>query len=408
MSHLFTRLLPATIALTCGLSSHAFAAETFTDMFKEGEAHINFRLRHEAVDQDGLEDSDATTIRTRLNFKTASLAGFSAFIEMDDVTEIGDVDYRTAPNDGTNAGTAIIADAQGTEVNQAYLAYNVNDTTIKYGRQRILLDNQRFVGGVGFRQNEQTYDGMSVSNESLADTKIFAAYITNVNRIFGEANGIGDHKQATVLFNAKYSGLDAGAFSAYSYLIDNETAAAYSSDTYGLRFTGKTGGFGYSLEYATQSDGADSTLSYSADYLLAEGSYKAGPVTLKAGYELMGADGTDGQFMTPFATLHKFQGWADKFLGAPIKGSGNITGGIEDIYASATTVVSGVKLSLVYHQLGSDDTTASGMDDLGSEIGFVVAKKVGPVDLNLKYSDYSADDFATDTNKLWLTAALSF
>lgn len=402
------KLLLTYIALTLGIPCPIYAAETFTDMLKEGEAKISFRIRHEAVDQDALERTDANTIKTRLSFKTDALKGFTAFIEVDDVTDFDSVDYRTAPNDAQNAGTAIIADQEGTEINQAYLAYAFSDTTVKYGRQRLLLDNQRFVGGVGFRQNEQTYDGASVTNKSLPNTKIFLAYITNVNRIFGENNPIGDHKQGTLLFNANYFGLKAGSFSAYSYLIDNKTVAVYSSDTYGLRFAGKTGIVGYALEYATQTDGADNPSNYSADYLLAEGSVKAGLVTLKAGYEVLGADGANGQFITPFATLHKFQGWTDKFLGAPIKGSGNIIGGIQDLYIAASTELSGVKLSLVYHQLASNDQAVSGISNLGSEIGFSVAKKVGPVALGLKYSDYSADEFSVDTNKLWLTAALAF
>ena len=40
------------------------------------------------------------------------------------------------------------------------------------------------------------------------------------------------------------------------------------------------------------------------------------------GYEVLGAD--DGaaltSFQTPLATLHKFQGWADKFLTTPPNG----------------------------------------------------------------------------------------
>ena len=382
-------LLAAAVAAT---SLPATAADSINEALKAGDVTLSLRSRFEQVDADGSDKQDLVSLKTRLTYKSAAYNGFSTLIEMDDVTHLSDFEGG-------------VADPEGTEVNQAYIQLVAGDTTVKYGRQRILLDNQRFVGGVGFRQNEQTYDGISITNKSLPDTTLFLANIDNVNRIFGEDSPIGDHENDTYLLNAKYTGLDAGALSVYAYLIDNDNATHFSTNTYGLRFAGKSGDLGYALEYATQSDAGDNAASYDADYILAEGSYKVGKVTLKAGYEVLGADGSDGQFITPLATLHKFQGWNDKFLGG---GTGNITGGIEDIYASAGTKIGGVKLSVVYHQLSSDDSSASGMDDLGSEYGLVVAKKFGPVGMSVKYSAYNADDYSVDTDKLWITAQAKF
>lgn len=386
--------LGVAVALVCGSAMSAFAEDTVTDALKNGDVNLSFRLRNEQADADGTDDADLTSLRTRLTYSSGAYEGFSTLIEMDDVTHIGDDDDAVS-----------ITDPEGTEINQAYLSYTYGGTTAKYGRQRILLDNQRFVGGVGFRQNEQTYDGFSVSNKSLPDTDIFLAYVYNVNRIFGEDDPRGDNKNDTYLLNAKYSGFSFGSFTGYAYLIDNEDVASFSTDTYGVRFAGETGGFGYALEYATQSDADNNPANYDADYMLAEGSYKIGGIKLLAGYELLGADGTDGQFITPLATLHKFQGWDDKFLGG---GSGNILGGIQDMYVSASTDLAGFKMMLVYHDMDSDDSSASGMDDLGTELGFSVGKAFGPVTVSVKYSDYSADDFSTDTDKLWLTAEASF
>ncbi|MBB5213143.1 alginate export family protein [Microbulbifer hydrolyticus] len=371
--------------------TEAPAVTSVGDALAQGEATLSFRARTEMVDVDG-NDVDLTSVKTRLTFASAAYEGFSTLIEMDDVTHITEFEGG-------------VGDPEGTEVNQAYLAYTTGATTFKYGRQRILLDNQRFVGGVGFRQNEQTYDGFSASNTSLEDTTLFLARIRNVNRIFGEDSPVGDHTNDTYLLNAKYTGLSAGALIGYAYLIDNEDAAAFSTDTYGVRFAGSKSDLSYALEYATQSAAANNPANYDADYVLAEGSYKLGTITLAAGYELLGADGADGQFITPLATLHKFQGWSDKFLGG---GTGNIAGGIEDVYLTAGTSLGGVKLALNYHQLSSDDSSVSGMDKLGSEAGFLVAGKLAGVNLSMKYSSYSADDFSVDTNKLWLTAAAQF
>lgn len=365
---------------------------SFSDALTQGDVTLGFRARTEMVDTANSDALDLTSLLTRLTYSSASYQGFSTLIEMDDVTHITEFEGG-------------VADAESTEVNQAYLAYTTGATTFKYGRQRILLDNQRFVGGVGFRQNEQTYDGISVSDASIADTNLFLAHIHNVNRIFGEDSPAGDHSSDTYLLNAKYSGFSAGTLSGYAYLLDNEDAAVFSTDTYGLRFTGSQAALSYTLEYATQSSAANNPADYDADYLLAEASYKLGPVSLAGGYELLGADGANGQFITPLATLHKFQGWTDMFLGG---GSGNIAGGIEDIYVSLGTSLGGVKFALNYHQLNSDDTGVSGMDKLGSETGFLVGGKLAGVNLSMKYSAYSADEFSVDTDRLWLTAEAQF
>lgn len=394
MKSMKLNILGVAVALAYGSAASAFAEDTVTEALKEGDVTLSFRMRNEQVETDGADDADLTSLKTRLTYSSGDFQGFKALIEMDDVTYIGDDD-----------DAAGILDPEGTEINQAYLSYTLGGTTATYGRQRILLDNQRFVGGVGFRQNEQTYDAFSVRNKSLPDTEIFLSYVFNVNRIFGEDDVRGDNKSDTYLLNAKYSGFSFGSFTGYAYLIDNEDVAAFSTDTYGVRFAGATGDFGYALEYATQSDAADNPASYDADYMLAEGSYTVGGVKLLAGYEVLGSDGTDGQFITPLATLHKFQGWDDKFLGG---GSGNILGGIKDMYFSASTNLAGFKLAVVYHDMESDDSSASGMDDLGSEVGLLVGRAFGPMNFSVKYSEYSADDFSTDTEKLWLTAEAKF
>ncbi|WP_179957600.1 major outer membrane protein [Exilibacterium tricleocarpae] len=394
----FARHLLA-LAVAAGAAGTATGAESLQEALREGDVELSLRLRFEDVDIDidGADSSDLTSLLTRLTFTSAGYNGFSTLIEMDDVTHLTDFEGG-------------VADPEGTEVNQVYLAYTAGNTTVKYGRQRILLDNQRFVGGVGFRQNEQTYDGLSLTNKSLPDTTVLLAYVNNVNRIFGEDDPRGDHTNDTYLLNAKYSGFAAGTLTGYAYLIDNEDAPAFSSDTYGVRFVGEAlqGKFKYTLEAATQSDAANNPDEYDATYTLLEASYKVAEVTLKGGYEVLGADGTDGRFVTPLATLHKFQGWADQFLGG---GTGNLTGGIEDIYVGASTTLAGVNLSLVYHQLGADDNDERDFDDYGSEYGFTIAKKFGPLALSLKYADFRADDDArdfVDVSKLWLTAAAKF
>lgn len=390
-------LLPlAAASLLC--TATVSAESTFTQALAEGTTGLNFRLRYEDVSWDGLEDASAFTLRTRLTYNSGDFQGWGMALEFDDVRELDSVDYRTAGNDPMNEGRVIIADPEGTEVNQAFIRYQWGDTQARLGRQRILLDNQRFVGGVGWRQNEQTYDAFSITDRSLADTTIFYAYLDNVNRIFGELNPIGDHRHDSHLLNVRYEGLSFGTLVGYAYLLDNESAPGLSSDTVGVRWQGVVNPqLSYTLEYASQSDAGDNPMSYSADYFLAEGSARLGQFTFTLGYELLGSDGGEMAFTTPLATAHAFQGWTDRFLDIP-------AAGIEDIYFTVGTAIGGVNLMAKVHDLSSDEGSVS----YGQEVAFSAAKRVGPVNLLLKYADYQADEFGSDTQKLWLQAEASF
>ena len=250
----------------------------------------------------------------------------------------------------------VVADPEYTEVNQSYLQFKSGSFTGLLGRQRITLDNQRFVGNVGWRQNEQTYDAVTLKSSALAKTQLHYSYISNVNRITGPDEGSqpANYHGATHAFNGK---VDLGAFGAmrgFAYLLDFENAPALSSSTYGAALGGNLQGLGrHEAQLARllrqPSDYADNLNDYSADYYLLEGGATFGKFGLKAGYEVLGGDDQPNHaFQTPLATLHAFQGWADKFLTTP-------RGGVEDLYLGATANVGPVALQLVWHdfQAGS-------------------------------------------------------
>jgi hypothetical protein len=405
-------LLALAIALT--VAAPAFAAEpatgTLLDAVRKGELKLQFRYRYENVDQDNaLEEADASTLKSRISYTTQALAGWQAQVEVDDVSPIGDEDYNSTSNNET--AYSVVADPDGTEFNQAWLSWTGCDTVVKGGRQRILLDNERFVGGVGWRQNEQTFDGGSIVNKSIRDTTLTYSYIDNVNRVFGPDDGtqaiwLGDWESAIHLMNASYAGLPLGTLTAYGYLMDIESADAQSNETYGLRFAGKRSlGTGvsllYTLEYAHQEDYADNPVEYDADYYVAEaGLALPAAVTLNLGQEMLeGDEESPGRsFRTPLATLHKFQGWADMFLATP-------SAGIQDSYAGASVVVAGVTAQAVWHDFEAEDGGAA----YGEELDLSLTRKFGQYFTGmLKYADYSADGFAVDTRKFWLQMQLDF
>ncbi len=388
--------------LAASLAAPATAADDFTTALVGGKASADLRLRYEGVEQDNaLKDADATTVRVRLGYQTGEFLGFSAFLEAEHLTALGSEGYNSTVNGKT--AYSVVADPEFTEINQAFLSYSgLPDTALKYGRQRLVLDNHRFIGNVGWRQNEQTFDAFTVVNRSLPDTTITAGYINNVNRVFSDDSPVGDFRMSSPIFNVKYEGLRAGTLVGYGYLLDFDDLPASSTRTFGVRFTGSAPFAGdmkalYTAEYASQSDYADNPGNFDLDYYLVEGGIDAGRLTAKLGYEVLGSD--DGvAFQTPLATLHAMNGWADQFLVTP-------AAGLKDAYVSAGTAVAGVKVEAIFHDFRADKGDAR----YGTEWDLVATKAFGKhYSVGAKYAAYQAKDFSVDTDKFWLWGEARF
>ncbi|MCG2634753.1 MAG: alginate export family protein [Gammaproteobacteria bacterium] len=411
------------------LLSGPLQADPIMDALSGGQVSANVRVRYEgASDDSARRDVDALTVRTRVGYLTGDYRGFKLFGEVEDVTALVD-DYADGPGANPpngNTADAVIVDPDDTEINQFFLSYGGFDQTlIKLGRQRLILDNARFIGNVGWRQNEQTFDAISLVNTALPETKLTYAYLAEAQRIFSDEaacvvsvpqSACGDSEMESHLFNASYSGFDFGTLTAYAYLLgfsDTTPGAigpAAGSQTFGVRFTGGTPlsegvKLLYTFEYADQSDYDDGASTIDAAYGLAELGLSVAGITGKVGYERLEGDGTYG-FSTPLATAHAFQGWADRFLGTPASG-------IEDTYFTLTSGVAGVKLLATYHQFESD----SGNFDYGDELDLLAVKSFGKhYAVGLKYADYDADVNAgnaaglpaTSTEKVWLWFEMKF
>ena len=381
----------------------------FATALTSGDFSIGLRARYEFVDQDGFdEDANATTTRLRLNYRTSKWNNLSAFVEFDYVFNLLLSDYNSGAGTSPNkVEYPVIADPSGSDLNQFYFDYVSNPAwKWRLGRQRILLDNQRFVGGVGWRQNEQTYDAFSLTNTALKNTTLFYSYIGQVRRIFGQTVAAGSNNVDTHLLNAKIKFGDDWSLTPYAYLIDNKDVVAFSTSTVGARFAGDlpVGDSKISLlaELATQSDAGDATVSFDADYshLMATWVGASG-WSVGLGLESLGGSSDPGEaFRTPLATLHAFNGWADKFLSTP-------DAGIKDSYVSLKVPVGKWKLTAVYHDFAAE----TGGGDHGTEIDLSAARKLTDrYGLLLKGAFFSADSASplTDTDKLWVMLTASY
>jgi len=373
--------------------------------FKAGTVHLDLRYRYELVDIDGAEkEAHASTLRTVLNYRTGALRGFDFFIEAENVVELGNDWYRDAGQPPRGNGVTdrpVVADPAGTDLNQVYLRYRGYDSDLRFGRHEINIDDQRFVGAVGWRQHHQTFSAINLSNSSIDRLSVQYAFVNKVYRIFGDRQNAAHN-----LLRASVDAGSAGKLNVYGFLLDytEEAFAGLSTNSFGFEFLGsRPVGDGarihYEAEYARQNDAADNPNEIEADYahLMGGVGYQSW-ATAKVGWEMLGGSAEDGQFNTPLATLHKFSGWADKFLRTP-------TAGLRDLYFTVNGSVDAFGWLISYH----DFSAGTGGARYGGEFDWQLTYRTSWQQLlAMKGAHYSADEFSVDTYKIWIWTAYTF
>ncbi|HZF28521.1 MAG TPA: hypothetical protein VE907_05360 [Gammaproteobacteria bacterium] len=391
----------AALAIASGASR---AADSVEQAVRESDFIFDLRVRYEGVGQDGFaEDAEALTSRLRVGFQTAPLKKTSLLVEGVAIEALDD-DYNSTTNG--NTGFPVVADpADFAAVNRfAVINKSLPSTTLTFGRQRVVLDDQRFVGNVGWRQNEQTLDALRAQ---LGSGKLKAdfTYADQVNRVFGPDSPVGRWHGDVVLGNVGWT-LPVGTLTFFDYFLDLDDAVTQSSNTLGARLNGskKLGTIGatYILSYAQQVDAGKNPAGFSDDYYLLEGGLNFARIAVGLGYEVLGSDGPTA-FQTPLATLHIFEGWADKFLTTP-------AAGIEDAYLKVSYPMgkrgafTNISAAAVFHDFAAEQTSAH----YGEELDLQLVARTDKLVFTLKYADYRADQLLTDTDKLWLSVDLVF
>lgn len=401
--------------------SSAQDAAPLLEELKAWKPIIDARARVEFVDQAPLaEDADAATLRLRAGFESGKAWKTTLLAEGEFVTPFDD-GYRPDTARTARAAFPVVADPESYEVNRLQVTNTaLTGTTLTLGRQRIALDDHRFVGNVGWRQNEQTFDAVRVVNKSLPYLTVDASYLNQVNRVFGPDSPQGRWHSDGWLGNIAWQ-LPIARLTALAYVLDFEPLTSFpglstaqaaaldpvrvSTATYGARLAGEhaIGSFklGYVASYAQQSDYGSNPLRFDLDYYLAELTSTYGRYGLTLGNELLEGDGTTG-FATPLATLHRFNGWADKFLTTPANG-------MDDRYAGLTYTLKSVSVfdalsaMVVYHEYRTQRLDA----DLGTELNVQLQAKAKRFSGSIKYAAFEAHEGRTpaayqDTTKLWV------
>jgi hypothetical protein len=365
---------------------------------------LDTRLRFEGVEQDGIaQTAEAMTLRGRLGFESGKVANTALLAEGEFIRPIIE-DYNSTSNGST--AYPVVADPRTSELNRLQLTNtSLPSTTVILGRQRIVLDDQRFVGNVGWRQNEQTFDAIRIINSGVPNLTLDVTYLDQVNRVYGPDSVQGRYYGDCVLANASYETAP-GKLTAFAYRIDIDPIAGVpgavrdGSETFGVRFAGgrqvDAVKLSYLGSYAIQHDAARNPLSFDLDYYLGEVNVGYGSYSLGAGVEVLEGNGSKG-FTTPLATLHKFQGWADKFLATPADGIADryMTAGVSRQHWGSLDVLS---IVASYHRYAAEH----GSLRYGSEADLQAQAKWRRLTGTLKYANYRADGLLSDTTKWWL------
>lgn len=375
--------------------------------FFKGKIWTDFRYRYEFVDQGNLpKDARASTLKNKTGVESGFFHGFRAGIEGEFVVNVGPEDFNNTINGKTQY--PIVADVQSAEVDQAYLeSHHIPGVALLGGRYLENLDNERYVGSVAWRQNDQTFDGAKATITAIPGVTGLYAYIGNVNRIFSDESPVGNVASNTHLFHLESKPMPIGTLTGYTYLIDLFDLDPLSNASFGGFLKGKRPlgdkklTYDYRFEYARQTNYGDNPVDYDVDYVRVEQGLTWKGFTTTLIYELLGSDNGVAAFQTPLATGHIFNGFADVFLVTPPTG-------LQDYYVEAKYKVSsksggpfsyfdGLLVLAQYHEFRSAVRDL----DYGSEFDFYAYLPLrSGIYAQLKYANYRADEFFTDVEKV--------
>lgn len=374
-----------------------------------GSFWLDARYRDEIVHQAGIRrEAEANTVRTILGYRTGEFKGFKVEVAGLNSMTIGNDTF----NDGTNGRTNYpsIADPIDTQLHLANIKYTgVPDTTIVAGRQRFSFDNQRFIGQSAWRQIPISYDAVYLANKSLPDTELAYSYVFHNNRSGGSRTFNGTYGMAAHLFHAAYSGIKDVKFIGYSYLVDIENAKTLSSASHGMRIEGKkaltddialTG----TVEYARQTDYGNNPNSYALNYYLIEPGVVVKGVKAEFNYEYLGGNGRYAM-QTPLMSTHNMNGWTDKFSTIPVNGLKDAYVDLSYGFKLPVDWLGETKLGAQWH----DYNAAHISQHYGNEWGLDFVQTIADhYTVGVQYTNYIADSYLTDTQKIIVTGQIKF
>lgn len=377
---------------------------------REGQAFADLRYRLEVVDEDAFdEQAQASTMRLRLGGTTPSARGFDAGVAFQTTRVVGEPRYEDTT--GSPGRFPTVRDPEDTIASEGWGRFRSREGVFQFkiGRQPLSHDNERFIGTDSFRQLEQTFNAAATRFGTGETARADIQYITQANRVVGPNHP--DPMQAT-------SKLEALVFD-YDQAIGDTRLGVYAHEmefkddspshrNLGIRLKGRlpwTERFSYRMEYARQEgindEGPPDELGYRHLRLAQD---------LEGWSWELGSERLEGDrqwaVQTPLASLHRHNGWADRFLVTPAFG-------LVDHYVGVNFEQGEWDFGSRVHDFHLDD----GSGRYGQELSLSAGRDIfGPVRLQFGLSHYAGeeenfypgDEFEGDRTRAWFSLTARF
>ena len=369
------------------------------------EVAVEGRLRGEAAEV-GEARGSSLTWRHRVRLESGP-ADLRLLGEVEHTWRLSDADAASAfpaPHGVAYPGGTrpLIADPDSLGLNRLQVACGdaAGPATLTLGRQAILWDDQRFVGAVGWRQNDQTFDAALLRLGQPAQTQLELAALGQVNRIYGfdtPAADLARWKGDSQLARLVHAPAPGHTLALVALNLRFDEAVRFDSRSLGLEWRGagdERAGWkpAWILGYAVQSDAGAGPVGYQARYFRARGEVARAGWKLALGHELLGSDHGLEAFQFPLGTNHLYQGYADLFLTTP-------RDGLRDLHLVVETPADPLGLThrLAYHRFATDFDSR----ELGWEVDWNLRLALGPrasLLLALAFYDGDGTQASTPTN----------
>ena len=372
----------------------------------EFKPRTEYRNGFGSIIPDALDPGFAIATRLRLNAGYQTEA-FKFYMSLQDVMVWGE-NRQLKPEDSNNSFSVF----------QAWADIKLAEGfSTKIGRQMLVYDDQRILGGVDWAMQARNHDaallqykkGKFMMDLGLAFNQDFTATTGNP----GGFQSVGTAYNTTGFFSYKsmqylYLRHKGEAFSASGLIMNNGfqnftgDADAQVADgvsnlvTLGTHLNYKKGSFGAALNAYLQTGERQNSVDVSGAYLLGlDLTYKVSKgVSLGLGAEIISGNDTSTTdkteaFFPLYGTNHKFNGFMDYFY----VGNHANSVGLTDIHASAKFAL-GETSSLMVKVLNfsGEQELPSGEKSLGTEVDLVFAKTFKGYGLAIGYSQMFASD----------------
>jgi hypothetical protein len=379
---------------------------SLAEAFAAGTPLVELRPRYNHIEEsDKPETARGMTLRAIAGWRTAPWHGVRLTVEAIHAGAVGTRRFNDDPAFLATSPYPLLPDPRHTGVNQAHLELQpLEEVRLRLGRQRVIVDDGRWVSDNDFRQVPQLFDGGRVTYTGIADTALTAAHFGRVRSTSGASQAL----RLSVLHAAR-SPRPGLALAAYGYFHDQARNGAFtgfadsSYRVHGVRARGAlAAGDGLDIEYlaeaARQRAFAGGDARIDAAYWRA-GLGLAGPRwNLRVDHETKGSNQGRYGVQMPLTDFYAFNGWSLRFFNTP-------SIGLRDLWATLRLVQASFTLYAEAHRFRSD----FGGVDLGREVDVGLTYELRPDTIvRLQHADYRPGTEGPRIRKSWLTLTWSF